>query len=429
MTERTLISEGAPRRLWTRDFSILWAALVQSHLGSAFLEIGLMWLAFEESGSAAVVGTILALEGIPNLFGPLAGVVVDRSDKRLLLIGSDLVRGVSLLLVFFLHHAGLLQLWHLYGLVIILGIAAVFYHPSVTILVPTLVEDETLPAANSFLQAGRQGARIAGASLAGIALAAVGAPLALLIDGVTFLIAAFAVSLLRFKAPLLRGMSLRAGAVVHDLFEGLRFLFGTGELIILTLIIFLTNLVLSPVNVVFPVFSNDVLGQGVKGFGFLAAALAVGVLLGSLLAAALGDRWTYTWAILVALLSLSGLLTALSFTATLVPAFVVVAGIGMAAPLVQVPLISHLQRAVPQQLQGRVFSTIGSLVSLALPLGAGLAGQALLLLRVPVVFRAAAAGILSVALIWLVVVLAGKGGAHLGTRRDPAVNRQAKTST
>ncbi len=424
MTERALRPAAAStRRLWTRDYSILWAGMFQSHLGSAFLEIGLMWLAYEKSGSPAVVGTILALEGIPMLFGPLAGVVVDRSSKRLLLIGSDLVRGMSLLLVFFLHHGGLLQLWHLYGLVIILGSAAVPYHPSVTILLPTLVGDEALPAANSFMQVGRRSATIAGASLAGIALAVVGAPTALLIDGISFLIAAFAISLLRFKTPLLRGMSLRAGEVVRDLLEGLRFLIGTGELIALVAILFMVNLVLTPVNVIFPVFSNDVLGQGVTGFGFLAAALAVGLLLGSLLAAALGDRLTYTWAILVALLSLSALLTALSLTETLAPAFVLVTGIGMATALVQVPLLSHLQRTVPQQLQGRVFATIDSLGTLALPLGAGLAGQALLLLKVPVVFRAAAVGILSVALIWLAVVLAGKGGIPRYARKAPAGNR------
>lgn len=94
-------------------------------------------------------------------------------------------------------------------------------------------------------------------------------------------------------------------------------------------------------------------------------------------------------------------LGSLSFTRTLLPALLMTGGLGMMAPLIQVPLVTRLQRAVPQDYQGRVFATLNALVTLAVPLAAALAGQALVLLPVPPIFRIAALGMLIVAGLWV----------------------------
>ncbi|HEY0601588.1 MAG TPA: MFS transporter [Herpetosiphonaceae bacterium] len=399
------MSQEQPAKLWNRNFSILWAGLIQSYLGDAFLEIGLLWLVIELTGSPLAAAGILALEGIPKLLGPLAGVVIDRSSKRFVVIMADLTRGLVLVLVYGLYVAGLLAVWQLYFLVVILGSMTIFYGPAMRVMLPTLIPDSALPAANSAIQGGQPVAMIVGASLAGILLATIGTPAALLVDGISFLIAALALSLVHFPAGLLQRKQLSARAVWQDMIGGLRFIFFTMQVLMLTGLAFFINLVLSPVNVIFPFFSQNILGQGVEGFGFLATAIAVGLLLGSVAAGVVGDRISYVWSILLGLVGMTLALISLSFAQSLIVALVITAMLGFMTPFIQIPLVSRLQRAVPPGYQGRVFATLGTLVSLSTPLAAALAGQALSTLPIPFIFRAAAVGTLLVAVIWFLFSL------------------------
>lgn len=386
------------RRLWRRDFTILWLALLQSSLGDTFLAIGLMWLVLEESGSPLAAGTVLMLEGLPKLLGPLAGVVVDRSSKRLLMIGGDLVRGACLVLVFTIHMLGALALWHVYTLVVILGVAGLFYGPSLKVLLPTLVDDESLSAANSAVAMGSHLSTIAGGIVAGIALAVMGAPAALLIDGVSFFVAAGIIALIHIPEGMLTKRGLEAGAVLEDLIDGFRFILGRGEVLLLTLTIFVCNLVLSPVNVVFPLYSAEVLQAGVEGFGYLASAIGLGLLLGSALAGLI--ELPYVRAISLALFGLSAALVVFGLNTSLWLAIVLAAVVGILVPFVEVPVVSQLQRSVPRNFQGRTFATMNSVVAAATPIGAALAGQALAKSTIDRVFFGAAIGIALVGLTW-----------------------------
>lgn len=387
-------------RLWNRDFAILWAGLAQSYLGDAFLAVGLMWLALEMTGSPAVAGTIMALEGLPKLFGPLAGAIVDRSNLRRLLIGSDLARGALLVAIFGLHSTGRLEIWHLYGLVVALGAFEIFYGPSLQVMLPTLVPDTALPAATGLLQATLQVSLIVGASLAGALLAVFGTPLAILLDGITFILAAAALSFVRFPSSLLRKVKLGVRQLASDLIEGFRFILGSTEVLSLTGIALLINLVLSPANVIFPIFSRDVLRGGVQGYGLLAASIAGGLLLGNALAGLVGDRVRHTRLMLLGMAGMAAALAVLSLVRTMTPALAATVALGMTAPFIQVPLVTRLQRIVPQRVKGRVFATLQSLLKLALPVAAAAAGQALTAFPVAVVLRGAAMGVAVAVTVW-----------------------------
>lgn len=390
-------------RLWNRDFTVLWIGLLQSYFGDAFLAIGIMWMVLQITGSPLAAGTVLILEELPKLLGPVAGAIVDRSSKRTLMIGGDLIRGVCLVSLYALHAAGLLAVWHVYAAVIVLGLCAIFYSPSLRVILPSLVPQASLTAANSILQGSEQLAMVAGAALAGLALAAFGAPMALLIDGVTFLLAAVAVWLVRFPAEALSENRLAVRQIVRDLGDGFRYILDSSSVLGLTAVVFVSNLILSPVNVIFPVYSRDVLQQGVDGFGFLASSLAVGYLLGSVAAGTL--RIGLAWAILWGLTGMTVALMSFSWVSSLGPAIFIAGLLGLFVPLVQVPLVTYLQSSVPREYQGRVFATMGSLVALAVPLGAALFGQALSVASVPLVFRGAGVGILIVAVTWGAIAL------------------------
>jgi len=317
------------------------------------------------------------------------------------MIGTDLVRGVILIVLFGLGLLGWLQIWHLYVLAVILGAFSIIYDPALRIIVPALVPDETLTRANSILQASLQISMIAGTTLAGVVLVALGTPSALLLDGLSFLGLAVALWFVRFPPTLLQSAGMQASQVLRDVLAGLRFIILTQEVLALAFMAFFINLVLSPVNVIFPIFSKDVLGEGVTGFGLLASAIAAGLLFGNGVVGVVGDRLSYTWTILIGMLGMVAMLAGLSMIQMLLPALLMTAGLGVMAVLIQVPMVTRLQRAVPAHYQGRVFASVNALVTIAVPLAAVLVGQALLALPVPLIFRAAALGALVVAGLWL----------------------------
>ncbi len=390
----------SPSKLWNRNFTILWVGLLQSYLGDAFLNIGIMWLMLELTGSAVIVSTLIILENTPKVFGPLAGVVVDRSDKKTLLIFSDLVRGAVLLVLFLLYISHRLTVWEVYVGVAILGLFAVFYGPALQVALPKLVPPKSLTQANSLVQGGQQLAMIVGASLAGVVLAAFGSDMALLVDGLSFVACGLMLFAVGFpKESGATGMNTEE--VLQDLKEGLRYFGQAREVLLITIIAFVINAVLGPVNVVFPIFAKDVLGGGVEAFGFLASAVGVGMLLGNVVVAGIGDRISYAQSIAIGLIMMVLTLAALGLSRSVVEALIATGTLGLATPFIQVALVSRLQRSVPDSIQGRVFATLGSVVALAFPVSAAIAGQMLELFPVAVFFFASAFGILVVAVTWL----------------------------
>lgn len=390
----------ATDRLWTRDLSILWGAIVQSAFGDAFLAIGLMWLVLEMTGSPLAAGTLLAIEAAPKIFGPFAGVVVDRKSKQVLMIGSDLIRGGLLVAVFALYWSGHLALWMLFTVAFVEGGLTLVYGPALKVVLPKLVADDRLPSANSLFQAGQHTALIIGTATAGLILSRTGAAVALLVDGVTFLAAAGLLLIVRFPDPRASPGPLESRSVMDDLRTGLQFLAHSREILAMTAVIFTANFLLGPINVVFPVFSREVLGQGVEGFGFLAAAVAVGLLVGNVITGLLGDRLGFGQSIFIGIAGMGAVFASLSFVASLSPAILLSGLLGTMMPLVQIPVVTRLQRAVPDDLQGKVFATMGSAVALAVPIGSAAFGQAIESWSVPVLYRISALMLVAVSIAW-----------------------------
>lgn len=388
-------------KLWNRDFTILWIGLLQSYLGDAFLSIGVMWLVLELTGSAVAASTIIILQNMPKVFGPVAGVVVDRTDKRALLIVSDWVRGVILVLLFFLYMLGELMAWHVYVMIAFLGMFAILYGPALQVALPKLVPDRSLTQANSLVQGGQQLAMVVGASLAGVTLVAFGAYVALLVDGLSYLLCGLLLFVVHLPKETAGATRVSIKEILGDLKDGLFYLGYTKEVLLLTVVAFAINCVVGPVNVVFPIFAKDVLGEGIQAFGFLASAIAFGLLVGNGVVGGVGDRLSFVQSIAIGLLATSITLAMLGLSRSLIPALVAAGVLGMSVPFIQVALVSRLQRNVPGEYQGRVFATLGSVVALAFPVSAAVTGQLLQVLPANTFFYISAVGILVVASIWI----------------------------
>jgi DHA3 family tetracycline resistance protein-like MFS transporter len=356
--------------LWSplrdRDFRWLWTGMCLSLLGDGAFMVALAWQAFTLTGGPAGMSYIGIAMTVPMIvFLLVGGVAGDRCDRRTILVGADLLRGVAVALVAVLVLGGHVALWHLVVLAAVYGTGAAFHAPAFDAFVPEVVGEELLPQANALDQLVRPLAlRLAGPAAGGALVGVAGAGAAFLLDAVSFAAATACVLVLR--VPRRSRGAAAAGGVVADLRTGWRFvrghtwLWATFASAALAYLLFM-----GPVEVLLPWMVKDALHGSALQLGLVFAA---GGLASMLCAVALG----------------SGALPRRSITFMLVAwavATLAVAGYGAATAVWQLMLASALfngletagtivwatlkQRHVPGELLGRV-SSLDWLISIGL---------------------------------------------------------------
>ncbi|MQY02121.1 MFS transporter [Actinomadura macrotermitis] len=374
--------EPAPGVLRNADFRFLWAGQTVSLIGSQVSLIALPLLAVMTLGAGPFqVGVLAALGRLPwLLFGLPAGAWADRSRRRPLLIGADLVRAAALAWIPAASVLGVLTLGQVYAVALVAGTMTVLFEVAAPSLLPSLVAPERLVDGNSRLEMSRAGAEAVGPGLGGVVVQAVTAPLAIIVDVVSFL--ASAVLLARIGTRETRGDDRAGrGSFRTEIREGLRFvlrhpllrwnvfvaalanLFGSALLAILVLYV-LTGLGLRPALI------GLVLGLGSLG-GVLGAAVATRLFrrigLGPTLAVGLSA--TAAGALLLAAVTGPYPLRVLWAVAAVM---LTVFGV----PVFDVAVVTLRQLTTPDRLLGRVNATMRFLVFGTMPAGA-LAGGAL----------------------------------------------------
>lgn len=312
------------------------------------------WLIYQETGSAVSTGVILALYTLPYVFvGPFAGVVIDRVDKRRLLIVSDVVRGAVVVLVPF---ASDWNLAAVYGLALLVAAVNVFFDPCKLALLPDIVQDRQLLRANSILATGETLTEVVGYATAGFALAWVSTATAFRIDAATFVISAVAFLLMRYRRPLRETAQEAARSVWEDIGEGFDFIRRHRGLLLNTLLIVAATLGIGATYPLTFFFAIEVLEGGTAAFGLFEASIAAGFLAGSLLLASLGTRVPKGYAILGGLAVLGVAYGVVAFTDTVWTACIpfALAGVANAASLIAID--TYVQGIVPEALRGRVWT-------------------------------------------------------------------------
>jgi|GEM_PF-104770 len=179
------------RALGNRRFSLLWIGQTVSRIGDYVYEIVLAWWILELTGSGAVMGSVLIVSFLPvALFTIIGGAVVDRVSRLGVMLVSDIVRAVAVLGVAAWAYAGHLELWPIYALGLLFGVGNAFFGPAYFALVPELVDEKDLPSANALTSMSFQLGRIVGPVIGGLIVAAGGTELGLLLNGLSFVVAA-----------------------------------------------------------------------------------------------------------------------------------------------------------------------------------------------------------------------------------------------
>lgn len=355
------------------DFRRLWLAHLISQFGNALTSLALIIVVNALTHStAAVAGMALALAAPQIVFGLVAGVFVDRLDRRRIMIVSDLLR--ALLVLGFIPAALGGQLWALYALGFAQAALGTLFTPARGALMPTLVPESGLLAANALMHSGRIAAAALGAALVGLLVGFLHVTWPLfLVDGLTFLAAAALVAGIRPGAP----DAAAPGAAPNFLAElrgGLRVIARSRALTGILIAIGVGELGLGATQVLYAPFLERELRVSAGWLGGVELAMTLAMVFSSglvtVLAARLQARLLGPAAMVVAGLALA-LVSRLTGIWQVLPNEVL---LGLAAAPMQTALSTIFQTSTAPQVRGRVGSVLGTVSGTASALSIAAAG-------------------------------------------------------
>ncbi len=407
---KTLTQFKLLRAFESRSFALLWSGQILSRIGDFVYEVALAWWVLEKTGSATEVAKVLIFSFSPMLiFLLIGGVAVDRYPRVLVMLISDLGRGVIVTWVTFMAFTQQLEVWHVYIASLLFGIVDAFFQPVSIAIVPDIVSESNLPSANSLNSLATQLGRILGPAIGAAAAGWAGTSFAFGMNALTFFVSS-ALLFPLLKLPKVNGQEEPlAEPEIQERFwpqlqEGLRFVFRTPWLWLSIILFALINVTLvGPYSVAMPFLVRETLQQDVRVLGLLYSFFPIGYVLSGLWLGgkpALRHRGWLIYggtAIAGAMLGLFGLPVPL-------PLLCLAAIInGAALEVAALAWTNALQQFVPGEKLGRVAS-VDSFGSFALlPIGLALAGWATDLIGPPGVFLigGGATFIISLLLLWL----------------------------
>ena len=356
-----------------RDFRYLWTAQLVSTIGSSLTDLAAGILIFQRTNSALAVGLMLMATAIPSLFvGLVAGVFVDRFDRKKIMIASDLLRALIVVSIPFLVQIDIL---FLYVAVILASSVKQFFDPAEQSVLPDVASEEELSAANAFLSISSFGSTAIGFAAAGFLASTGDIALAFYVDALTFLLSAACVIAVKI-APMVSDEATSVRAVVQNLRAGVSMLLGT-PILRSTLIVFAPVLFAFGLwNVLLLPFAIETLGGSEFEYGLQEGLTSLGFVAGSLLMAKYIDRLPEgTWMVIsFAVMGVVGIIYGLASNIWVAIVLVMISGFAQPPSSIARSLI--LQRNTPREFRGRVFSAFFVTRDVLFLLGMATAGLA-----------------------------------------------------
>ena len=358
--------------LRSRNYRLFFIGQLVSQSGTWMQRMAQAWLVLDLTGSPLALGTVTALQFVPILALTLVGgVIADRVPKRDFLLVSQAVRLLQALALWLLVAAGRIELWHVYALTLVYGIAVALEQPARRAFPAELVPREHVGSAVAMNSALNNAARVIGPALGGVAIVALGLAGCFLANAASYLAVLGALWLMR-PAELERPPEPPAGGVLHQVHEGLGYAWRTPEIAFTLLLVCALGTFGYNFNVLLPLLARYTLDAGALGFGGLNAALGLGSVLGAVVVAA--QAGTSQRAVVAAgvafALGLGLLALAPSYAFMLALLFLQ----GVVSVAFSAGANTHVQLIAPAALRGRVLALYGILFTGTTPLGATLTG-------------------------------------------------------
>ncbi len=348
-----------------RTFFVVWIGQLVSVIGSSLTGFGLAIWTFLETDSVTLLALIMLASTLPGiLMGPFAGALVDRWDRRKVMLVGDSTAGLATLVVVLLLLTDQLELWHIYLLAMVGSLANSFQEPAYTASVPLLVPKRHLGRANGLVQMGQAIGTLVAPALAGVLVATTGLWGVLLVDVATFAVAVATLAVVRIPRP--AAAPSKTEALWGQIIEGWQWLRARRGLFGFLLVVAGINFLLGFMSVLLiPLilsFANEVL------LGTALSVMGVGMLAGSVIMGAWGGPKRRMRGMMAGI-AVGGLLVAamgLDDSVLLVTAAAFFLMLSVA--IVNGTSQALWQVKVPPELQGRTFSVRRMLAQVAIPI-------------------------------------------------------------
>jgi DHA3 family tetracycline resistance protein-like MFS transporter len=374
---RRLTTARIVQPLRHRDFALLTGGRTVSLVGDGFFFVALAWQVYLISNDPGALSLVFLAGSIPLVaFLLLGGALSDRYDRRLLMIGADVVRGIAIGVLGLLSISGQIQLWHIAVVEAIAGGASAFFNPASTAIVPDVLPDADLPQANAlFGILRRMTVSLLGPALGGIVVAAFGPGPAFIVDALSFAGSAVAVFAIRTRPFVHHDAENSLRHTLGQMREGFLYvrqkpwIWATLLSAMLSLLFFI-----GPVQVLLPFLVKNSLGLGPDSLGTILAFGAVGAIAMGLTIGHFGlPRRRVTVMFLAFSLGVAGM-AGYGVMSVLWQALLIAAVTNAMFELGDVIWTTLLQQLVPRNFLGRVSSLDWMLSTGLVPLSYALVG-------------------------------------------------------
>ena len=368
--------------------------------GSSVVVFALVWYVNINTDTAVILSTAIIMNMLPIIFlGPFIGPLVDRWNRKKIMIYSDLITMLLTVLLVFLFYTDMIQIWHIYVVVLLRGISGTFQAPALTASIPMIVPEKNLVRANGLNNTLYGAINLIGPPAGAFLMEALPMHWVLSVEIITALLAVGILIPLEIPKPLKETLSQKVN-IIKDMRQGFRYIVSWRSLLFLTMTGAVVNFIAVPGEMLLPVFVKSELGNQLK-LGWLQGAFGLGIVAGGLIIGTWGGFKKRIMTIFVGFIIYCIAIFMFGFTTNelyIMGVFMwLIAGI--ANGFFNAPMGAILQSNVPRDMQGRVFSVLGSINTALIPISLAIFGPVVDAIGMPMLYHIIGIGVLIIVLI------------------------------
>ncbi len=362
--------------IWlSKSFILYLIGQTISSLGDGFYMVSFMWLALEISGGKGIVlGGVLSVYTLGEIiFGLVAGPVVDRVNRKSILILVDIIRGSIVFLLYFLVVMKIAKVVHLYIVTFAFAVISPFFHRAEFAIIPQLVKKDSLLSANGILGGSKKLMQVISPALGGILIGFLGVASCFLFDAFSFFISSVCILFISIKPIEIDKKRLNLNLLISDFRDGFKFLLSSTFLLTLTIYACCINFFGGPIFPMLPLISQQ-MGSGSSGYGSMMSGLSAGFIISSLLIGIVGNFIKRIDLILLGLIVSSCSIALMGFGLNIVVLICAAVILGIGLNFSNLPILTLFQEKVPQDKIGVVSSFVFTIAQVAMPISMAMSG-------------------------------------------------------
>ncbi|HDB7565901.1 TPA: MFS transporter [Staphylococcus aureus] len=350
--------------LFNKNFTFYLIGIAFSNIGSAFTTFVFPLMILKLTGSAFQVGIVSALSFIPYaILGLPAGALIDRLNKKTIMKCADIIRLISYLSIPVLSFYNMLSIFQIYVVAIISGIGLVFHSISEVSIIPSIVKEEDLASANSYIYATQNVSEFLGPIIGGLLYTYMGYSILIFIDSMTFLLSFFSLILIKIETKSIFNQEKLSGKnFLSDVKVGFDYLLSNSTIRVMAVVVSLSNLIISPYYIYIVMFVKEDMNQSSQALGLVLGISSLGALIGSLSASFLLKLFNFGKLIVIILFLDTIFRLMLPFSTYI---FILIPFLGltyMTQSILNIAIITLRQKKCSEHMLGRVNSVFKTMV-------------------------------------------------------------------